>query len=79
MNALALLLSVGSLSGFSAIHFLIGFIIMVVVLAVVIIAVKWLIGLTGLVIPQPLWLILGLLLFLALLLWLIQWSGLYSF
>ena len=67
------------LSGFSAIHFLIGFIILVCVLAIVIITVKWLIGLTGLVVPQPLYMVLGIILFLALFLWLIQWSGLYSF
>lgn len=67
------------LGGGSAIHFLVGFIVVVCVLAVVIIAAKWLIGLTGLAIPQPLMVILGILLFLLLFLWLLSWSGVYSF
>lgn len=66
-------------TGFSALHFLIGFIVLVCILAIVIIAAKWLIGLTGIAIPQPLWTILGIILFLALFLWLLQFSGLWSF
>lgn len=64
---------------FSAIHFLIGFIVLVAVLAIVIILAKWLIGLAGLSIPQPLMVALGIMLFLALFLWLIQFSGLWVF
>jgi hypothetical protein len=65
--------------GFSPLHFLIGFIILVCVLAIVIIAVQWLLGLAGITIPPPIKLILGIMLFLCLFLWLISWSGLYSF
>ena len=79
LNALAMLLFAGSIQGSSLLHFAVGFIVLIVVLAIVIIGVKWLIGLTGLTIPQPLWLILGLVLFLILLLVLLQWSGIYSF
>ena len=46
---------------------------------IVIIAAKWLLSLTGLAIPQPLLVILGILVFLALFLWLLSWSGLYNF
>ena len=66
-------------SGFSAIHFMVGFIILVCVLAVVIVAGKWLIGLTGLAVPQPLMVILGILVFLLIFLWLLSWSGVYNF
>lgn len=76
-NALALF--AGSVAGFSPINFLIGFVVVCVVLAVVIIFVRWLITLSGIPIPQPLLLILGLVLFLILFLELVKWSGLYSF
>ena len=74
-----LTLALGSLVGFSPIHFLVGFIILCCFLAIVIIGVKWLLSLTGLAIPQPLLLILGIIVFLVLFLCLIDWSGLYSF
>jgi len=64
------------LTAFSPIHFLIGFLILVCVLAIVIIACKWLLSLTGLAIPQPLLLILGIIIFLLLLLMLLNYSGL---
>ena len=63
--------------GFDAIHFLVGFLIMVCVLAIVIIGVKWLLSLTGVAIPQPLMVILGIILFMVLLLVLLDWSGVY--
>lgn len=59
------------------IGFLIGFIVVVCVIAVVIIAAKWLISLTGWAIPQPLLVILGILLFLILFLWLLGYAGYY--
>jgi hypothetical protein len=62
---------------FSPIHFLVGFLLLVCVIAIVIIGVKWLISLTGIVIPQPLLLILGIILFMILLLVLLNYSGLY--
>lgn len=78
MNALTILVF-GGLSGFSPIHFLVGFVILCCVLAIVIVAVKWLLSLTGLSIPQPLLVILGILVFLILFCCLIDWSGLYTF
>lgn len=63
---------------FSPIHFLIGFLILVCVIAIVIIGVKWLIALTGIAIPQPLLMILGIILFMVLLLMLLNYSGLYT-
>lgn len=63
--------------GFDAIHFLVGFLIMVCVLAIVIIAVRWLCSLAGIAIPQPLILILGIILFIVFLIMLLDWSGLY--
>jgi len=73
------LLAMVGMSGFSAIHFLVGFIVLICVVAIVIIAAKWLLSLTGLAIPQPLLVILGILIFLVLLLWLLSWSGLFTF
>lgn len=68
-----------TLTAFSPIHFLVGFLILVCVLAIVIIACRWLLTLTGVVIPQPLLLILGIIVFLILLLVLLNYSGLYVF
>ena len=64
------------LTSFSPIHFLIGFLILVCVIAIVIIACKWLLSLTGIAIPQPLLLILGMIIFLILLLVLLNYNGL---
>jgi uncharacterized membrane protein len=65
--------------GFNAIHFAVGFIVLCCVLAICIIVGRWVLSLTGLAIPQPLLLVLGILLFLFLMLALLQYSGLYSF
>jgi hypothetical protein len=46
--------------------FLFWFLITIAVLAIVIIGVRWLLGLAGVTIPQPLMLILGILLFIVL-------------
>lgn len=59
------------------IHFLIGLVIMVCVIACVIILVRWLLALSGVAIPQPLLLVVGIVLFLVFLLWLLNWTGLY--
>lgn len=59
------------------IRFLIGFVVACCVIAVVIILVKWLVGLTGVAIPPPLMLVLGIVLFIFLLLWVLSWSGVY--
>jgi hypothetical protein len=74
-----LLLAMGSLAGFNPIRFAVGFIVLIVVLAIVIIGLKWLLGLAGITVPQPLLMILGLLVFLLLFLALMQWSNLYNF
>lgn len=62
---------------FSPIHFLVGFLILVCVIAILIIACKWLMGLAGITIPQPLLVILGILIFMILLLVVLNYSGLY--
>ena len=59
----------------SPVHFLVGFLILICVLAVVIIGFRWLLSLTGIVIPQPLLVILGIIIFIVLLLVLLNWSG----
>lgn len=61
------------------IRFLVGFLIACCVIAVVIILVRWLVSLTGIAIPQPLLLVLGIILFILLLLWVLSWSGIYRF
>ena len=59
------------------IRFMIGFILLCCVIAVVIILAKWLISLPGVTIPPPLLLVLGIVLFVVLMLWLLGWSGIY--
>ena len=49
------------------ISFLISFLIFIVVVAIVVIGIRWLLSLTGVAIPQPIMIILGLILFLILL------------
>ncbi len=66
-------------STFNAMHFLVGVIVLICVLAILIIGARWLAGLAGLTIPQPLMIIAGILLFLALFLWVMNYSGLYRF
>ena len=55
------------------------FIIFVCAVAIVIILGRWLLQLTGLAIPQPLLVCLGILAFVVLLCMFLSWSGLYSF
>lgn len=74
----ALLASIQS-GGGDMIHFAVGFVVLVVVLAIVVIAVRWLLGLMGIAIPQPLMVIIGLFFFLIFLLMLLNWSGYYRF
>jgi hypothetical protein len=64
--------------GFNFIHFVVGFLLMVCALAIVIILCKWLLGLMGVPIPQPLLVVLGIIIFVILLLMLLSWSGAYS-
>jgi hypothetical protein len=79
MIAASLALFVSQLTVFSPARFLVGFLVFVCVLAIVIIACRWLLSLTGIAIPQPLLVILGIIVFLLLLLVLLNWSGLYAF
>jgi hypothetical protein len=69
----------GSMTAGDPIRFLIGFLIACCVIAAVIILVKWLCGLAGFAIPQPLMLVLGIIIFIFLLLWVLSWSGIYRF
>lgn len=55
--------------------FLVSFIVFLVVVAILIIGFRWLLSLTGLSIPQPLLIILGLILFLVLLLFFVNYVG----
>ena len=60
------------------IAFLFWFLVVIAVLAIVIIGGKWLMGLAGVTIPQPLMVILGIILFIVMLFALfhfIGWSG----
>jgi hypothetical protein len=57
------------------IGFLVSFIVFLVVVAILIIGFRWLLSLTGLAIPQPLLIILGLILFLVLLLLFFNYVG----
>lgn len=62
---------------FSPVHFLVGFLILVCVLAIVIIAFRWLLSVSGVTIPQPLLTIVGIVVFLILLMVLLDYSGLW--
>lgn len=64
---------------FSPIAFLLGFLLLICVLACVVIGIEWLMGLAGIAIPPPLLAILGIILFIVLLLALFNYSGLYAF
>jgi hypothetical protein len=55
--------------------FLLWFLIVVAVLAIVIIGAKWLLGLAGITVPQPLMVILGIILFIVMLLALWHFVG----
>lgn len=59
------------------IHFLLAFAVLCAVIAIVIILVRWVVSLTGWVIPPPLLAVLGILLFIVLLMWIMNWSGVY--
>lgn len=63
----------------SLLRFGIGFIFVIAICALVIIGVQWLLSLAKVAIPQPLLIMLGIIVFLILLLWLVRWSGVYTF
>lgn len=60
-----------------AVSFLISFLVFIIVVAIVIIGVRWLLGVAGVAIPQPLMIILGLICFLVLLLFFLDFTGVY--
>ena len=62
-----------------AISFLVSFLVFIVVVAIVIIGIRWLLSLAGVAIPQPLMIILGLIAFLILLLFFLNFTGVYHF
>jgi hypothetical protein len=63
----------------SPISGMIEFVVFIVCVAIVIILARWVLSLTGLAIPQPLLIVLGLILFLVMLLFFLNWSGIYAF
>jgi hypothetical protein len=63
-------------SAFNFIHFVVGLILVVCALAILIILVRWLCSLAGVTIPQPLLLVLGIILFVILFIVLLNWAGL---
>jgi hypothetical protein len=64
---------------FNPIQAMVGFVIFCICVAIVIILGRWLLSLTGLVIPQPLMYVLGLVVFLVLLLFFLDWVGAFNF
>lgn len=64
---------------FNPIQAMIGFLVFCICVAIVIILGRWLLSLTGIAIPQPLLIVLGLIIFLILLLFFLDWIGLFSF
>ena len=67
-----------TLLAFDPIRAMIGFVIFCICIAVVIILGRWLLSLTGIAIPQPLMVVLGLLVFLALFLIFLDWIGMFG-
>jgi hypothetical protein len=64
---------------FNPVGAMLGFIVLMICLAIVVILCRWLLSLTGWVIPQPLLVVAGLLLFLIFLAFFLSWTGIYSF
>jgi hypothetical protein len=60
-----------------AVSFLISFLVFIIVIAIVIIGVRWLLSLAGWVIPQPLMIIAGLIFFLVILMVFLNFTGVY--
>jgi hypothetical protein len=69
----------GTLLQFNPVSAMIGFVVLCVCLAIVIILCRWLLSLTGWVIPQPILIVLGLILFLVFLMFFLSYTGIYSF
>ncbi len=71
---LATLLLTG-MSSFNFVHFVVGFILLICALAIVVILLRWVMGLMGVAIPQPLLVVLGIVLFVVFMLLLLNWAG----
>jgi len=63
----------------SPISGMIEFVVFIVCVAIVIILARWALSLTGLTIPQPLLVVLGLIVFLVMLLFFLNFTGIYAF
>jgi hypothetical protein len=57
--------------------FLVSFLVLIIVIAIVVLGVRWLLSVVGWNIPQPLLVILGLIFFLIVLLFFANYTGLY--
>ncbi len=66
-----------ALAVFNPVFALFGFVFLCIAIAVVIILVKWLLGLSGIAIPQPLLYVFGLIVFAVMLYFFLVWVGLY--
>jgi hypothetical protein len=58
---------------------MVGFVVFCVCVAICVILFRWLLSLTGWVIPQPLLVVMGLILFLILLMFFLDWVGIFNF
>jgi len=76
MTALATFLSLNGAAA-DPVRFLIGFVLLVCVVACVIILVRWLAALAQWTVPQPLMVVAGIIIFMIGLLWILSWSGIY--
>lgn len=61
----------------NAISLMVSFLVFIICVAIVIIGARWLLGLAGITIPQPLMVIIGLIVFLFFLLIFLNYSGLW--
>ena len=77
MTKVLSLLAFASMGTIDPIRISVGFLVLIVVLAILIIGGRWLLDLAGFVVPQPLKYIAGLIVFLVLLLLFLDWAGIY--
>lgn len=64
---------------FNPISAMIGFVVLCCCLAIVIILGRWLLSLTGWAIPQPILVVLGIIVFLVFLMFFLNYTGIYAF
>lgn len=63
----------------NAISVMVSFLVFIICVAIVIIGARWLLGLAGITIPQPLMVIIGLIIFLFFLLIFLNYTGIWAF